>query len=73
MEPAAPGLPVAHASATPAAGGLMRLKPGLEARLGPAQREALLCSYAAAAMLAGKNDIAKEAVRWVAGPTWCSA
>ncbi len=47
------------------AGGLLRLKPALEARLGPAQREALLCSYAACAMLAGKNDVAKEAVRWV--------
>lgn len=44
-------------------GGLLRLKPALEARLGPVQREALLCSYAAAAMLAGKNDVAKEAVR----------
>ncbi|KAI7836263.1 hypothetical protein COHA_009853 [Chlorella ohadii] len=44
-------------------GGLLRLKPALEARLGPAQREALLCSYAACALLAGKNDVAKEAVR----------
>lgn len=41
----------------------MRLKAGLEARLGPVQREALLASYAAAAMLANKLDIAKEAVR----------
>lgn len=46
------------------AGGLLRLKPALEARLGPVQREALLCSYAAAAMMGGKNDVAKEAVRW---------
>ena len=49
-------------------GGLLRLKPALEARLGPVQREALLCSYAAAAMLAGKNDVAKEAVRWAHFP-----
>lgn len=46
-----------------AAGGLLRLKGSLELRLGGVQREAILATYATAAMMANKNDIAKEAVR----------
>ncbi|KAL4423713.1 hypothetical protein ABPG75_001014 [Micractinium tetrahymenae] len=44
-------------------GGLLRLKSSLELRLGAVQREALLASYATAALLANRVDIAKEAVR----------
>lgn len=44
-------------------GGILRIKAGLESRLGAPQREALLCSYAGAALLANKNDVAKEAIR----------
>ncbi|KAI3426329.1 hypothetical protein D9Q98_008702 [Chlorella vulgaris] len=44
-------------------GGVLRLKSALEPRLGPMQREALLASYATAALLANKVDVAKEAVR----------
>lgn len=49
---------------SPPAGGILRIKAGLESRLGAPQREALLCSYAGAALLANKNDVAKEAIRW---------
>jgi hypothetical protein len=42
---------------------VLRLKSALEPRLGPVQREALLASYATAALLANKVDVAKEAVR----------
>ncbi|KAL4446353.1 hypothetical protein ABPG77_003160 [Micractinium sp. CCAP 211/92] len=44
-------------------GGLLRLKSSLELRLGAVQREALLASYATAALLANRVDVAKEAVR----------
>eukprot|EP00887_Chlorella_sp_A99_P004060 scaffold11.g4060.t1 len=42
-------------------GGQLRIKPGLSSRLGPAQREALLASYATAALMGGKPDVAKQA------------
>jgi hypothetical protein len=45
------------------AGGVLRLKQNLESRLGRPQQEALLTSYGVAALLANKNDIAKEAIR----------
>ena len=59
-----------HVSALPApprctAGGVLRIKPSLESRLGAVQREAVLASYATAALLANKVDVAKEAVRSV--------
>ena len=47
------------------AGGVLRLKQNLESRLGRPQQEALLTSYGVAALLANKNDIAKEAIRCV--------
>ena len=45
------------------AGGVLRLKQSLESRLGRPQHEALRASYGVAALLANKNDIAKEAIR----------
>lgn len=42
---------------------MLRLKQNLESRLGRPQQEALLTSYGVAALLANKNDIAKEAIR----------
>ena len=44
-------------------GGYLRVKSGLEGRLGIGHSEALLSSYASAAIGAGKLDIAKEALR----------
>ncbi|GAB4817516.1 hypothetical protein N2152v2_004562, partial [Parachlorella kessleri] len=45
------------------AGGVARLKRGLDSRLGAAQREALLSNYAALALMAGKADAAKDGIR----------
>ena len=45
------------------AGGVLRLKQSLASRLGRPQQAALLTSYSVAALLANKNDIAKEAIR----------
>lgn len=42
----------------------MKLKKGLDSRLGPAQKEALLGNLAATALAAGKPDVAKDAIRW---------
>lgn len=47
------------------AGGTAKLKKGLDSRLGAAQKEALLSNYAALALLAGKVDAAKDAIRCV--------
>jgi signal recognition particle subunit SRP72 len=44
-------------------GGFLRVKTGLEGRLGAAHCEALISSYASAAVGAGKQDVAREALR----------
>jgi signal recognition particle subunit SRP72 len=44
-------------------GGYLRVKSGLEGRLGATHCEAVISSYASAAVGAGKQDIAREALR----------
>lgn len=48
---------------TERSGGLLKIAGNLDSRLGVNQREALLASYGAAALLAHKSDVAREAVR----------
>jgi len=44
-------------------GGFLRVKSGLEGRLGATHCEAVISSYASAAVGAGKQDVAREALR----------